>query len=248
MLAEELERLLPEHCFASNMWKRLGDELYQCLVDWPGAEEVGRSSQFPAECLYLWIVQSGGLDPRWLARDDGSYVDDDYEPIQKTFDKSYFGIEQLASLGLWFLLEVIDWMGSTPDESVDGDGESINEEGEKRSAVIEHKASCLLFAYQCVIYAHKLANRASLTTEEERKTTAIDFSRLGKAGAAKRHAPMATLRTWAVDRYREGDWRSANKAAHDLKEEVLAHGRTIGAFLSEENAQRTIATWFRKSV
>jgi len=76
----------------------------------------------------------------------------------------------------------------------------------------------------------------------------LDRSRMGKAGALKRHAPMQALREWAVDRYKERQWPSANAAAHALKESVIEHGRTINAHLSEENAQRTMAEWFRKSV
>lgn len=72
-------------------------------------------------------------------------------------------------------------------------------------------------------------------------------SEIGKKGAANRHAPVRELRAWAVKKYKEKVWRSANAAAHALKESVMAHGRDIGAVLSEENAQRTIADWFRKS-
>lgn len=71
---------------------------------------------------------------------------------------------------------------------------------------------------------------------------------LGRMGAKKRHAPMAALRLWAIDKYRAGQWVSANQAAHSLKNSIVEHGRTIGAILSEENAQRTIAEWIRKSV
>ena len=74
------------------------------------------------------------------------------------------------------------------------------------------------------------------------------FSTLGKSGAEKRHAPMRELQDWAVEKYKSGEWKSANGAAHKLKDSVIAHGRTINAHLSEENAQRTIAEWFRKSV
>lgn len=74
------------------------------------------------------------------------------------------------------------------------------------------------------------------------------YSRLGVKGAAKRYEPMATLRSWAIEKYQGGEWQSANQAAHTLKESILKHGRTINAHLSEENAQRTIAEWFRKSV
>lgn len=73
-------------------------------------------------------------------------------------------------------------------------------------------------------------------------------SKYGKSGSYKRHEPMRNLKAWAIQKYQGGAWNSANKAAHDLKALVIAHGRTIGAVLTEENAQRTIAEWFRKSV
>lgn len=73
-------------------------------------------------------------------------------------------------------------------------------------------------------------------------------STIGKSGAQKRHAPMNELQKWAVEKYKAGEWKSANEAAHKLKDSVITHGRTINAHLSEENAQRTIAEWFRKSV
>lgn len=71
-------------------------------------------------------------------------------------------------------------------------------------------------------------------------------SKNGKAGAAKKFAPFRELEAWTRKKYLEGSWPSANKAAHALKEEVIAHGRAIGAVLSNENAQRTIAEWLRK--
>ena len=56
---------------------------------------------------------------------------------------------------------------------------------------------------------------------------------------------MRELEDWMMQRYREGKWRSANKAAHELKAIVIEYGKTIGAYLTEENAQRTIADWIR---
>ncbi len=84
-------------------------------------------------------------------------------------------------------------------------------------------------------------------TEDQQSTF---FSKLGRDGAQKRHAPMTALRSWAIEQYqyRAAEWQSANQAAHALKECVIEHGRTINAHLSKENAQRTIAEWFRKSV
>lgn len=76
---------------------------------------------------------------------------------------------------------------------------------------------------------------------------AQDFSKLGEKGAQKRWAPKTKLEAWAVEKYRAKEWPSANKAAHDLKDQVREYGRTIGVPLTEENAQRTIADWFRKA-
>ncbi len=88
----------------------------------------------------------------------------------------------------------------------------------------------------------------SFKSNSEGRITGNLFSILGEKGAAKRHAPMAKLRAWSIEKYRAGTWQSANQAAHQLKESVISHGRTINANLSEENAQRTIAEWFRRSV
>lgn len=73
-----------------------------------------------------------------------------------------------------------------------------------------------------------------------------ELSKLGKSGARNRHAPMRALKAWALSEYRRGTWKSASKAAHALKDAVITHGRTIGADLSESNAQRTIAEWINK--
>lgn len=71
-------------------------------------------------------------------------------------------------------------------------------------------------------------------------------SRNGKAGAAKKLGPIRELERWAKQKYSEKKWPSANKAAYEMKDEVLVHGRSIGAVLTEQNAQRTIAAWLRK--
>jgi hypothetical protein len=68
----------------------------------------------------------------------------------------------------------------------------------------------------------------------------------GKKGSTKRHAPMAELKAWTLKRYSEGKWPSANKAAFDLKESVITHGKTINVHLTEGNAQRTIAEWINE--
>lgn len=70
----------------------------------------------------------------------------------------------------------------------------------------------------------------------------------GKVGAQKRHAKMAVLKDWAIQKYKAGTWKSANQAAFDLMPDVLAHSQKIGANLTKSNAQRTIAEWIRKSI
>ncbi|WP_150130986.1 hypothetical protein [Janthinobacterium sp. LM6] len=79
----------------------------------------------------------------------------------------------------------------------------------------------------------------------------------GHNGGKNRHADMAALKKWTIDKYvselSEKKWKSANAAAYALKDEVIAHGKTIGAnaVLAPSNAQRTIATWiseYKKSV
>lgn len=102
---------------------------------------------------------------------------------------------------------------------------------------------------------------AQLSAEKTETAVGFDFSALGKDGANKRHAPMRKLQTWALLQYRASkvkhrqEWEknssatykpiSANLAAHELKEMVMAHGRTINAILAANNAQRTIAAWIR---
>lgn len=73
------------------------------------------------------------------------------------------------------------------------------------------------------------------------------FSNLGKAGAKVRNIPMNKLRDWTLDQYTKGSWSSANAAAHALRGAAIAHGKTINAHLTEQNAQRTIAEWIRDS-
>lgn len=87
-----------------------------------------------------------------------------------------------------------------------------------------------------------------LTDAKKTKIRLVNFSALGANGAAKRHAPNNKLRAWAVELYKTKKWNSANEAAYILKDQILAHGRTIGAVISASNAQRTFAEWFNKSV
>ena len=71
------------------------------------------------------------------------------------------------------------------------------------------------------------------------------MTRLSMKGVEKRHAKNRQLREFAVEKYRAGRWASANDAANQLRREVMDEARRIGTRLSESNAQRTIADWFR---
>lgn len=238
----ELNKLLPEGTFASRLRLTIGQELHDRLVDWPDEEETEYSSLFPVDALFTWAVESGGLDPEWLASENGNYLDDNGSEILSNVKPALTSVEQLAAYGVWLLDEMLNSYGPISEDEA-------NFYGWSREDITEHQASCILFAYQALSYCHRIRVSGSfLTPDEVSRAATFNFSKMGKEGAKKRHASMNLLRTWAVQKYRERDWKSANQAAHALKDEVIQHGRTINAHLSEENAQRTLAEWFRKSV
>lgn len=242
LLELELKKLLAEGSFSSISWRTIGSELHYRLVDWPDETETEYSRMFPVDALFLWVSKDGGLDAEWLATEDGHYLDDDGFVIPPTVKPSYSAVEQLAAYGLWLISEyVMGSYGAIPKQGA-------NENGFNRDEVIEHRAACMLLAYQAIVYCQRVLHRTKLSGAEKEQADKLNFSALGKAGAARRHAPMTTLRAWAIEEYHAGEWKSANQAAHALKDSVIKHGRTINAHLSEENAQRTIAEWFRKSV
>lgn len=248
-LTRELKQLLPDGSFASRLWRAIGNELHYRLVDWPAESETEYSSLFPVDALFAWATKDGGLDPEWLASDNGSYLDDDGETIPPSVKPGYSAVEQLAAYGLWLLDEEMGSLGPIPENDADiGPLPEHNCYGWKCDEVIEHRAACMLLAYQALSYSQRILRGTILTAEENARAEKFSFSSMGKAGAQKRHAPMTALRSWAIEKYKAGDWQSANQAAHKLKDSVIKHGRTINAVLSEENAQRTIAEWFRKSV
>lgn len=213
------------------------------------SDDTEYSSAFPVDALFMWVTKDGGLDPEWLVSEDGSYLDDHGEVMPPSVKPSYSAVEQLAAYGLWLLDEEMGSLGPIPENDPDtGPIPEHNCNGWKRDEVIEHRAACMLLAYQSLSYCQKILSGTRLTAEEEARAEKFSFSAMGKAGAQKRHAPMVNLRSWAIKRYKAGEWKSANQAAHALKDSVIAYGRTIGAILSEENAQRTIAEWIRKSV
>lgn len=239
-LIVELRRFLAYEGFAARLWQSIARELHYRLVEYEDVSETEFSRIAPVDCLFYWVEESGGLDPEWLASDDGTYLDDEGHAIPTNVKPLLSGSEQLAAYGLWLASVLIDSIGS-PSES------PHNEQGWSRDEVLGHRAQCLMLAYQAQSYAQRLAAGTPLTEAERSRAKSLNFAELGAIGAAKRHMPMRKLRAWAVEQYRAGNRQSANKAAHDLKDSVMAHGRRINANLSPENAQRTIAEWIRKS-
>jgi hypothetical protein len=71
------------------------------------------------------------------------------------------------------------------------------------------------------------------------------YSCNGKKGAKKRHKGNREVRAHAMALYKQRHYPSANKAAYALMAEILKVAKEKGVPLSEENAQRTIAGWFR---
>lgn len=246
-LTGELKQLLPVGSFASRLWRVIGNELHYRLMEWEPQSEVEYSSLSPVDALFVWASKDGGLEPEWLASEDGSYLDDDGEVIPLSVKPSYSAVEQLATYGLWLLEEELESLGPIPENDADIGPLPENCYGVKLDEVIEHRAACMLLAYQSLSYCQRILSGTRLTAEEESRAATFSFSLMGKAGARKRHAPMAALQAWAIERYRPDEWPSATQAAYVLKESVINHGRTINACLSEANAQSTIAGWFRKS-
>jgi hypothetical protein len=240
-LTRELKKFLPDGSFSSRLWQAIGAELQYRLMDWPDESETEYSSFFPVDALFLWATKDGGLDPGWLADEDGNFFDNDGALVPRGLKAEYSAEEQLAAYGLWLVHDLFESTGSVPEDE-------FNEQGWTSDQIIEHQAACMLLAYQALSYSQRVLRGTQLSAEEKDRAAQINFSELGKAGAKKRHAPMAELRTWAIKKYHAGEWKSANHAAHSLKDSIIQKGRTINAFLTEENAQRTIAEWFRKPV
>lgn len=261
-LRRELQKLIPVDSFAYLMHGRIGNELVPSGEDY-FEEKDSFAAFFPTEHLFLCIQSGSGtdLDLEWLAEEDGTYIDDNGNPVPPMITPTVTGVQQLAAYGLRLIennlqeldvcdpstgKNIVDSMGIAVEQTFEFDGR--NAHGFTEAENTSHKAECLLQAYQVLSYAHRLLVSDPLTEGEKEKIGSVNFSSLGKKGADKRHAPNRALAAWAVALYKTKKWNSANEAAHNLKDEILAHGRTIGAVISETNAQRTFAEWFNKSV
>lgn len=203
-LTHELKRFLPSNSFASRLWRSIGTELHYRLVEWEPQSEVEFSSLLPVESLFLWVTKDGGLDPEWLASEDGSYLDDDGEVIPSTLKPLYSAVEQLAAYGLWLISENnMDCYGLVSEQGA-------NENGFNRDEVIEHQAACMLLAYQALSYSQRIMLGTQLTPEEIEKAARITMAR--KAADALHNGPKGfrvkrkiIQEIWASGKYSSRD-------------------------------------------
>ena len=193
-----------------------------------------------AEFVFYWIENDGGLESDWLQTDDGEWLDDIGDAYADAIPEKIEGCSQLAALGLHLIEDEINSHGSAPFVML-----GMNDHGFKEIEIVHHKAECLMLAYKCLVYAQRLQLGTALSEAETTKLHSFDFSKMGKDGAKKRHAPMALLKKWTIEQYKAGNWPTFSGAALDLKDSVIDHGRTINAILSPTNAQRTIYDWIR---
>lgn len=208
--------------------QNIGAALHYHLVDYP--DEFDAESESLVDALYKWIRRTGGMSQEWLIDGDGRCTDDRGEVVENPGELVISGAQQLAAYALWLLdVEMPPLVGQHADE---WDERQKALHGWTATQVRDNRVSIMLFAFSALSFACEI-NR---------------YSEFGKAGAKKRHAGMEKLRTFAVSQYRRRTWPSANKAAHDLAAEVRQFAIENGLMpLSLENAQRTLAEWFRKA-
>jgi len=158
-------------------------------------------------------------------------------------------------------------IGATADELYKAlaDEERFSELASSFGLEINSDDWLLLHAHMVFIFANASRNKESLQIEEVIEWAAaygflcgklaIKFSATifdpvsnGKKGLQARHENIRKLKAWSIEKYQAGKWNSANEAACSLVDDIIEHGRTIGAYLKKSNAQRTIAEWFRRSV
>ncbi|PTQ79820.1 hypothetical protein C8R21_12224 [Nitrosospira multiformis] len=243
VLLDELERLMPRGSFVSYVWLTLGRRMHDWVDDWSVEEGAGFFDFYPVYKMFLMISTSKDqmlVRPEWLSEDD-HYYDDSGKEVPPAVERTYSGPEQLAAYGRWLINAAFEAPPQTPVKRITRDKWF-------RALAQQHQVECLLLAYEALSYSLRMKLGAGLSEEEVKTALRLKLSELGKSGADKRHAAMQSLKEWTLQRYQEGKWPSANRAAHALKDITIEYGKAIGAHLSEENAQRTIAAWIRKSV
>lgn len=174
--------------------------------------------------------------------DQGLEPEDQVEAdrLLSEFGKNEEGLELLYAIGEACLFAGGVWLSRDFEETL------TTEEDFKAAgwASYEERSLCDFAMYTGIASAVCMKYKAKRTGSHLEGI----FSHLGRKGALVRHTPMRNLRDWTIAQYNSGSFKSANAAAHALAGRVVAYGRTINANLSEENAQRTIAEWIRKSV
>jgi len=246
-LNQEFKQLLPVNSFAFRLWRTIGREWHFRLVELPLEDELGGElARVPLLRQAAWLSRNNGSIPECFANEDGTYFDDDGEMIPLSLKPSCSDVEQFAAFGQWLMSEKMNSYGPPAERKFDDEGRNVSKW--TKEDVAAHRSSYLLLAYQALSYAQRAMLGIKLTEEEAKLAGKLDFSAIGKRGADHRHAPTRALRTWTIAQYRAGNWRSANQAAHDLKDKVMAHGRTINAELAAQSAQRTIAAWISASL
>ena len=246
-LSQSFKQILTADSFAFRLWRTIGKEWHLRLVERPLEDELGDElARFPLLRQAAWLSKNNGLIPECFANEDGTYFDDDGEMIPLSLKPSCSDVEQFAAYGQWLICEKMNSYAPQIGRVFDDDDQSGRtlHQGE----VAAHRTPYLLLAYQALSFAQRAQLGIKLTEEEAKFTASFDFSAIGKRGAEKRHAPMRNLRTWTIKQFRAGSWPSVNQASHDLKDKVIAYGRTINAELGAQNAQRTIAVWINASL
>lgn len=243
-LQSRLSNLIPAESFAFRFRRAIGEILNSILED---AEEYQNDSDFfgpfPVRNLVDWL-HAGKFDAEWLTDNENRYFDD--EGVEVTVVPVFRHWEILACYGLWLITDDLSYCENYEDHEYDDKG--FNPDGWSKYDILNHKAECMLSAYQALSYATHLKSKQIIKLEEEKSNIPqVDFSKLGSSGAKKRWENMGLLREWVIDEYRNGTWQSANQAAHALRDRTMEKGRTFGAVLTSENAQRTIAEWIRKA-
>jgi len=225
-------------------------------------QEQGNVETF--ETFFEWNGgdwDDGGSDKDWLFKDDMA----DQLDILTAENSSVVDVLKT---------KIEDWDDEEPEEDPNENPEGKNYEffavlaliliADAQNWYLKHKSTSLagesaIQAMDAICHAEHLQRKAQFKiclmrykAEEEKSNQKKRHSELGKIGANKRHQPMRDLEKWTLNQHEAGNWitlkKSASAAANDLKEKVLAHGREIGAHLSDANAQRTIAEWINKRV
>lgn len=66
-----------------------------------------------------------------------------------------------------------------------------------------------------------------------------------REGGLAKNKPMALLKTWVLERYRERTWPSPHRASHELAPKAIEKAGEFGTSLSAQRAQQTIYDWLR---